>query len=380
MKWLLAYILALVALQLMFGNINVEFFSFPIGLVLGVAGIALLYVAHREFGGGRFITHFRSARMAYVLLALVACCCVAGGAVPAFARFTTSVPFVGLLVALLAHLALVMMHRLRKFSLGRDGAFACVHLGIWLALFSGMAGAADTARLHALLAVGEDVSTAYDENGCELPLRHTMRLQRFAVERNPANNTVVQFRAWLLVDDEPCELAVNSPHSVGRGIDNAVTGADGKKHLPISISTNQGKTWTYHASPFPPIQGHQRLVLLRLQEGPIMLVSFTDHPTRTPRNLQGMMFTDAHGNTTRGYGAYVALSYDEGRTWPVCRLLTDGTERHLNGGAWTQFFVMDATHAEPRGYLAATQSPDGMIHLLSSRIHYAFNLAWIEAK
>ena len=219
MKWLLAYILALVALQLMFGNINVEFFSFPIGLVLGVAGIALLYVAHREFGGGRFITYFRSARMAYVLLALVACCCVAGGAVPAFARFTTSVPFVGLLVALLAHLALVMMHRLRKFSLGRDGAFACVHLGIWLALFSGMTGAADTARLHALLAVGEDVSTAYDENGCELPLRHTMRLQRFAIERNPANNTVVQFRAWLLVDDEPCELAVNSPHSVGLGED-----------------------------------------------------------------------------------------------------------------------------------------------------------------
>ena len=176
------------------------------------------------------------------------------------------------------------------------------------------------------------------------------------------------------------QLADGSLMAMGRGIDNAVTGADGKKHLPISISTDQGKTWTYHASPFPPIQGHQRLVLLRLQEGPIMLVSFTDHPTRTPRNEQGMMFTDAHGNTTRGYGAYVALSYDEGRTWPVCRLLTDGTERHLNGGAWTQFFVMDATHAEPRGYLAATQSPDGMIHLLSSRIHYAFNLAWIETK
>ena len=176
------------------------------------------------------------------------------------------------------------------------------------------------------------------------------------------------------------QLADGSLMAMGRGIDNAVTDADGKKHLPISISTDMGKTWTYHASPFPPIQGHQRLVLLRLQEGPIMLVSFTDHPTRTPRNEQGMTFTDANGNSVRGYGAYVALSYDEGRTWPVCRLLTDGIERYLNGGAWTQFFVMDDTHAEPRGYLAATQSPDGMIHLLSSRIHYAFNLAWIETK
>lgn len=36
---------------------------------------------------------------------------------------------------------------------------------------------------------------------------------------------------------------------------------------------------------------------------------------------------------------------------------------------------MDATHAEPRGYLAATQSPDKVIHLVSSRLHYRFNLA-----
>ena len=35
---------------------------------------------------------------------------------------------------------------------------------------------------------------------------------------------------------------------------------------------------------------------------------------------------------------YAALSYDEGKTWPVKRLLTDGTYRFLNGGAWTQFF------------------------------------------
>lgn len=34
---------------------------------------------------------------------------------------------------------------------------------------------------------------------------------------------------------------------------------------------------------------------------------------------------------------YAALSYDEGKTWPVKRLLTDGIYRFLNGGAWTQF-------------------------------------------
>ena len=33
---------------------------------------------------------------------------------------------------------------------------------------------------------------------------------------------------------------------------------------------------------------------------------------------------------------------------------------------------------EPAGYLAATQTPDGTIHLLSSRLHYRFNLAWLR--
>ena len=45
---------------------------------------------------------------------------------------------------------------------------------------------------------------------------------------------------------------------------------------------------------------------------------------------------------------------------------------------WTDQFTMDATHAEPKGYLAARQTPDGIIHLISSGIHYRFNLAWLR--
>ena len=147
--------------------------------------------------------------------------------------------------------------------------------------------------------------------------------------------------------------------------------------MPMSRSTDGGHTWTYEASPFPPIDGGQRLVLRRLNEGPLLLLSFTDHPLRSAE--KGLLFPDRDGVAYRGYGLYAALSYDEGKTWPVQKLLTDGVERYLNGGAWTQFFLMDQTHAEPRGYLAATQTPDNLIHLLSSRIYYCFNLAWLEA-
>lgn len=170
------------------------------------------------------------------------------------------------------------------------------------------------------------------------------------------------------------QLRDGSLLAMGRGLLSSVRGADGRDHLPISRSTDGGRTWTYSASPFPPIQGHQRLVLMRLSEGPLLLISFTDHPTRTPAADRGLVMSDGR----KGYGLYAALSYDEGQTWPVRKLITDGRERTLNGGAWTQYFRMDATHAEPRGYMAVTQSPDGLIHLLSSRIHYAFNLQWLE--
>jgi hypothetical protein len=57
--------------------------------------------------------------------------------------------------------------------------------------------------------------------------------------------------------------------------------------------------------------------------------------------------------------------------------MTDGVRRKLNGQGWTHMFVMDETHAEPAGYLAAVQTPDGMIHLISSGVYYHFNLAWL---
>jgi hypothetical protein len=161
------------------------------------------------------------------------------------------------------------------------------------------------------------------------------------------------------------ELKDGSILALGRG--NSING-----RMPLSISADKGNTWTYSSSPFPPISGGQRLALIRLSEGPLMLASFTG----AHNNDKGMEFSGKKGRKTIGYGLYVALSYDEGKTWPVRKLITPGTGEY-DGGAWTKTFKTDATHAEPRGYLAATQSPDNVIHLISSKLHYRFNLAWL---
>lgn len=167
----------------------------------------------------------------------------------------------------------------------------------------------------------------------------------------------------------------------GRG-DNLLN-AEGRWRMPMSLSEDMGKSWTYHPSEFGPVWNGQRLVLMRLREGPIFFAAFTDSAENSRHPAwpwaEGISVTDRAGRARRVFGLYAALSFDEGKTWPVKKLVTPGKgAQKLNGGAWTGAFSLDAIHAEPRGYMAVTQSPDGVVHLISSALHYRFNLAWLK--
>jgi len=163
--------------------------------------------------------------------------------------------------------------------------------------------------------------------------------------------------------------------ALGRNDNIKVDSVTGER-MTMSISGDGGANWQYSPSIFPPISSGQRLVLRRLNEGPLLMISFTHCPGKS--TVEGMDFTKPNGEVYKGYGMYAALSYDEGKTWPVIKLLTDGHMRQLNGGAWTGMFRMDSTHSEPKGYLAATQTPDNVIHLISSNLYYRFTLAWLQ--
>ena len=143
---------------------------------------------------------------------------------------------------------------------------------------------------------------------------------------------------------------------------------DGK--MPMSISHDMGKTWTHRASPFPPISSGQRLVLLRLREGPLFFASFA----------AAMPLTDATGKQREVSGLFGALSFDDGETWTTRRLISDdgpGRKVESMDGA---LFTLSANSAEPKSYLSVCQSADGVIHLIGSRQHYAFNLAWLKTQ
>ncbi|TFG47560.1 MAG: exo-alpha-sialidase, partial [Candidatus Brocadiia bacterium] len=140
---------------------------------------------------------------------------------------------------------------------------------------------------------------------------------------------------------------------------------DGK--MPMSVSKDMGKTWEYSASEFQPVNLGQRSLLLRLKEGPIMFASF----------CKKMLITDKAGNQRPVSGLFTAVSDDEGKTWINRKLVSDD-----GPGRWVNTMNghpirMDAYNSESAAYLTVCQSANGVINLLSSRQHYAFNYKWL---
>ena len=131
--------------------------------------------------------------------------------------------------------------------------------------------------------------------------------------------------------------------------------------MPTSYSSDLGETWHWEISEFPVVSSVQKPVMLRLKDGPIVLCSFTDQ-WRTPFKVRQRMTFKSTTGTYTGCGLYAAVSYDEGKTWPDRRLLAPEGKNTADG----------------YGYLAATQTRDGRIQLITSQNHYAFNLEWIK--
>ncbi|MHA1847341.1 MAG: SUMF1/EgtB/PvdO family nonheme iron enzyme [Promethearchaeota archaeon] len=164
------------------------------------------------------------------------------------------------------------------------------------------------------------------------------------------------------------------------GRDNNING-----QMPRSFSRDGGVTWEYSPSGFPSISWGQRLVLMRLEHSPgkpLVLFSFTN-PRRSDgerKETDGIDIIDKEGKTRRVYGLFSSLSFDNGKNWGYKRLISNESNREYPCMDYRTWFKMDSCNSEPSGYLAACQTPDGMIHLISSSLYYTFNLAWLKSQ
>ncbi len=118
-------------------------------------------------------------------------------------------------------------------------------------------------------------------------------------------------------------------------------------HMPLGISSDGGKSWTEATTPFDPLASGERPSVIRLADGLLFFVAD---------------FNPNHQKHIHKDGAYVALSSDDGKTWSSKRLPSD---------------ILTV------GYTTATQGPDGIIHIVTSKNtvndEIQMNEAWIRS-
>ena len=117
--------------------------------------------------------------------------------------------------------------------------------------------------------------------------------------------------------------------------------------MPLATSSDGGRTWTKSKTIFDPLSSGERPSVIRLVSGRLFFVADFN-----PHNEKRL-----HRD-----GAYVALSGDDGKTWKQKRLPAD---------------ILTV------GYVTATQGPDGVIHIATSKntVNYEIELneAWVFA-
>ncbi|MCX6894717.1 MAG: hypothetical protein NTZ16_04290 [Verrucomicrobia bacterium] len=145
--------------------------------------------------------------------------------------------------------------------------------------------------------------------------------------------------------------------------DDRILGMGGKNSdlegfMPKVISADGGKTWIKSKTPFSPLQVNQRPSVLRLQSGCLFMAG-DFQPNNGKRSP-----------SITNSGAYAALSDDDGETWHIKRIPV--AQPHENE---------HMQRAPTLGYSAARQSPNGMIHLITTMndpcLHFEMNEAWI---
>ena len=134
------------------------------------------------------------------------------------------------------------------------------------------------------------------------------------------------------------------------GKDGALIGFGGKNtnidgFMPKAVSRDGGKTYAVSKTPFRPLGSGQRPSAIRLASRRLFFVAD---------------LFDKKKLGDKGAGAFVALSDDDGETWQT---------RQLPG-------IVTA------GYTTATQAPNGVIHIVTSKnkpaVHIELNEAWVR--
>jgi hypothetical protein len=161
--------------------------------------------------------------------------------------------------------------------------------------------------------------------------------------------------------------------------DGRILGMGGKStdidgYMPKVYSSEWGKTWSKPVkTEFPALGGNQRPVIIRLKSGRLFFAS--------DFQMAFNMKKSPPPATIKERGSFVALSDDDGQTWHIKKLdLALPHESRQIPNIKRPGPASDNDYSTI-GYSAATQGPNGVIHLMTSMnhpsMHFEMNEAWI---
>lgn len=222
---IVAFYVFLFALQYVSGNVDAALFAFPVNVISLVAVLSLSTLFSIRYPDNSLVRFLRSAALSRFVIISLAVMSVAGGLLPPYVCFQSSVPFVAVFALLLLNLFLAVLHRLRSFTLRRDVSFVVLHTGLLFLLSGGFAGAPDVRKSTLFVSSVCPESMSVSEDGSVTTLPYALQLRGFVVEKDSVTGIPVTYMARLttyeigktgLGDGVEKSVEVNNPLALSR--------------------------------------------------------------------------------------------------------------------------------------------------------------------
>lgn len=198
-----------------------QYMTFPKNIIFAAIWIAILvymYCKKRESGFTRFMLSSRAVTGSFIAIVL-------GTLGIAFIpSFSTSVVFILVLLFVLSNLSFVILRGYRDKN-GIRLRFLLNHVGLWLALFAGFIGAADTMDVSVRVFRDAPTNEAFHKNGEHTFLDYKLMLHDFKVEYLD-NGAPANYEATVIINRDTALLKVNHPYARTAFEDIYLTGYD----------------------------------------------------------------------------------------------------------------------------------------------------------
>ena len=193
------------ALQIIWGNIDLALFAFPVNIALLAILVGGTYVLYQEKKESASFQKWSDTSTSVLLLVIIGICCLLIAFVPSW-KVQQAWPFNVLMLLLLNQLLITIFRYKGPYRF----RFHLNHIGLLLLVASLTFGAADMHRWKAMVCVGDSIQTAYDYKGIPHALGYELKLKDFEVKYYD-NGTPQHFDAEIEVDGETQHLLVNYP-------------------------------------------------------------------------------------------------------------------------------------------------------------------------